>query len=334
MGMVCAPSYTNIFMDHYVYSFLQAHNSIKFEYEISQTNTHFLIQKSLFKITNLLQKSIRKALTTRTFFIQIQVILIRQKTVFHIVMRLESTGSSLHQMRRCEELKERCVSQCQQPQLINKHKSNGGERTLNNTTSKETKILLLLIYSSSLLDISKVVCKCWNILYINKAFKEIFQNEPVTAFRRNKNLKELIGSNKIEHNKVKKHNNLMKKLKCFHCSANNRTFCCRQVISSSIFKSQQTNKSYTIFRKVNSSRAYVIYLKESTLCNQQYVGNLETSFNIRQSNHCKHFKNLMPYQHGCTSKKKTSFQQTRKFHHYGLTYKYHQIKSHFKLNID
>ena len=41
------------------------------------------------------------------------------------------------------------------------------------------------------------------VLSMNKAFKISFQNETVTAFRHNKNLKELIGSNKIEHNKVK-----------------------------------------------------------------------------------------------------------------------------------
>ena len=79
-------------------------------------------------------------------------------------------------------------------------------------TSKETKILIVLTYSQSLSNIS--------ILLIKKTFKEIFQNEPVTAFKRNKNLKKLISSNKIEHNKVKKHNNIMKKGKCSLCSAN------------------------------------------------------------------------------------------------------------------
>ena len=70
------------------------------------------------------------------------------------------------------------------------------------TTSKETKIPVVLTYSQSLLYISKVFHKHWNILHINKAFKEIFQNEAVTAFRCNKNLKELISSNKIEHKKI------------------------------------------------------------------------------------------------------------------------------------
>ena len=137
-----------------------------------------------------------------------------------------------------------------------------------NTTSKETKIPLVLTYCQSLPNISKVVR---NILSINKAFKEIFQNELVTAFRRNKNLKELIGSNKIEPNKVKKYNSIMKKSKCSPCSANKRTLCCKQVISSLIIKSQQINKCYTILHQVNCSSSYVISLMECTLCKKPSV---------------------------------------------------------------
>ena len=96
-----------------------------------------------------------------------------------------------------------------------------------NTTSKETKIPLVLTHSRSLPNISKVFCNHWNILSINKAFKEFFQNEPVTAFRRNRNLKELIGSNKIKYNKLGKHNNMLKKGKYSPCSVNNRTLCCK-----------------------------------------------------------------------------------------------------------
>ena len=126
-------------------------------------------------------------------------------------------------------------------------------------------------------NISKVVRKHWNILSIDKAFKEMLQNEPVAAFRRSKSLKELIGSNEIEYNKVKIHHNISKKDKCSPCSVNNKTLCCKQVISSSTFRRQWTNKSYTTFHEVNCSSTYVIYLMECTLCKKQYVGKSETS---------------------------------------------------------
>ena len=147
------------------------------------------------------------------------------------------------------------------------------------TTSKETKIPLVLTNSRSLPNISKVGRKNWNNLSVNKAFKEIFQNELATAFRRNKNLKELVRSNKIEYTKVKRHNNIIKKGKCSPCSANNKTLYCKQVIPSSAFKSQQT-----------CSSAYIIYAMECTLYKKQYVGKSETSFNIRLINHRKDVK--------------------------------------------
>ena len=67
-------------------------------------------------------------------------------------------------------------------------------------------------------------------------------------------------------------------------------FCCKQVISSSTFKSQLTNKSYTVFHEAHCSSAYVIYLMECTLCKKQYVVKSETSFNIKLNNHHKDVK--------------------------------------------
>ena len=82
----------------------------------------------------------------------------------------------------------------------------------------------------------------------------------------------------------------MKKSKCSPCSANKRTLCCKQVISSLTIKSQQINKSYTILHEVNCSSAYVISLMECTLCKKPSVRKSETSFNIRLNNHRKDVK--------------------------------------------
>ena len=112
----------------------------------------------------------------------------------------------------CEELKQRFVSQGYKPELINKHikkvekldrKDLFKER--DNPTSKETKTSLVSTYRPSLPNISKVF-----------------------PFRRNKNFKELIASDKIEQNKVKKYNNIIKKSKYSPCSVNNSSLCCKQ----------------------------------------------------------------------------------------------------------
>ena len=49
--------------------------------------------------------------------------------------------------------------------------------------------------------------KNWKLPAINESLKEIFNFQPITSFRRNKNLKELMGSNKNEKNKGKKKTN-------------------------------------------------------------------------------------------------------------------------------
>ena len=92
----------------------------------------------------------------------------------------------------------------------------------------------------------------------------------------------------------------MKTGKYSSCSVKNRTLCCKQLISSSIFKSQQTNKSYTIFLEFNCSSAYDISLIEYILCKKQGVGKSETSFNIRLNDHRKDVKKpdaILPCRH-------------------------------------
>ena len=46
--------------------------------------------------------------------------------------------------------------------------------------------------------------KTLELTAISESLKYVFNWQLITAFRRNENLKELIGSNKIENNKVKK----------------------------------------------------------------------------------------------------------------------------------
>ena len=77
------------------------------------------------------------------------------------------------------------------------------------------------------------------------------------------------------------------------CSVNNWILCCKQVISTSTLKSQQTNKSYTIFHEVNCSNAYVIYLMECTLYKKQYVGLNSHREDFKKPNNilaCRHFQ--------------------------------------------
>ena len=142
-------------------------------------------------------------------------------------------------------------------------------------------ISLILTYSRFLPNLTAVVCENWNILQTNKNLRELFQEQPITAFKRNKNLKEIIGSTRIENGKVKKLNIPSRTEKCTPCLSGTRTLCCNQVLTTNTFMSQQTKRTFNIFFNLNCKSEYVIYLMECILCKKQYVGKAKTAFNLR-----------------------------------------------------
>ena len=139
-------------------------------------------------------------------------------------------------------------------------------------------------------NISNIVRKHWSILNISRTIQGLFQEEPITAFTRNKNLKELIGSNCTKNIKVKRAKNTFSRGKLCPCLSKTGNLCCRQLTSTTTFTSQQTKRKFKIHHKVNCKSEYIIYLMECMLCNKQYVGKAETAFNIRLDNHRKDTK--------------------------------------------
>ena len=102
------------------------------------------------------------------------------------------------------------------------------------------RIPLTLTYNRFLPNLTAVVRKNWNILQTNKSRRELFQEQPITAFKRNKNLKEIIGDTPIENGKVKKFSIPSRTGKCTPCLSGARTLCCNQVMTTNTFMSQQT----------------------------------------------------------------------------------------------
>ena len=148
-----------------------------------------------------------------------------------------------------------------------------------------TNIPLSLKYNRTLAKIKETVMKHWHLLHINPNLAEIFQNPPILAFRRNKSLRDITGTKLIENGKVKRKYTNKIRGKCTPCLAKNRTLCFKQVVRTTTFRSNQTNKIFQIYHNLNCKSKYVIYLLECTKCKIQYVGKAETEFNIRLNNH-------------------------------------------------
>ena len=75
--------------------------------------------------------------------------------------------------------------------------------------TKSNWALVILTYNRILPDIKRLINKNWDIWKINRDFEEVFKELPIIAFRRNKNLHDIIGK---KNNSEQQKNNQIKAL--------------------------------------------------------------------------------------------------------------------------
>ena len=71
----------------------------------------------------------------------------------------------------------------------------------------QNKTLLVSTYNRFFPNISNIVCKHWSKFNIRRTLPGLFKEGSITAFKINRNLKELIASNYIKSEKVKRPKN-------------------------------------------------------------------------------------------------------------------------------
>ena len=172
------------------------------------------------------------------------------------------------------------------------------------TQNQTNRIPFITTYNKNLPNLKQTMNKHWHLLKINPDIAQSFQQEPIIAYRRNKNLRDLIGQTTIKNNKVQR-SQPDQKGKCRPCLSRAGNLCCKQVSSTNTFTSRQTNKTYNIRHNTNCHSNHVIYLMECKRCNIQYIGKSEPPFNCRLKTHrydanhpkqdtiqaCKHYSN-------------------------------------------
>ena len=68
-------------------------------------------------------------------------------------------------------------------------------------TSNTERLPLTVTYNRTLPDLKTIIDKNWHILQIEPKLKDTFAEPSILAFKRNKNLKDIIGGNKVFDNK-------------------------------------------------------------------------------------------------------------------------------------
>ena len=121
---------------------------------------------------------------------------------------------------------------------------------------------------------------------MNQNWIQIFAEPPILAFKRNKNLKDIIRGNKAFDNKIILNLKKFNKGKCQPCFTRSINFCCKKLKPCSASQSIFNKNSFLIRYKVSCKSNYVICLIECSLCKKsQYVGKSEWSLNVRMNTH-------------------------------------------------
>ena len=105
----------------------------------------------------------------------------------------------------------------------------------------------------------------------------MFVNKPTIAFKRNKNIQDLISDHLIKDGKVAKKKLRKRQGKSKTCNTTRSALCCIQVVNTNTFKSKQTKRVFNIYHTITYKSQRIIYLLECILCDLKYVGKSETS---------------------------------------------------------
>ena len=110
----------------------------------------------------------------------------------------------------------------------------------------------------------RIVNQRWNLLYEDERLKKVFKNRPIIAYRKPKNLKDLLVRSKFVYEQEEEKG----------CSPYNDQRCswCSQLKETSTFKSETTGKTFSILHKVNCKSSKIVYLVRCKCCHKQYVG--------------------------------------------------------------
>ena len=118
------------------------------------------------------------------------------------------------------------------------------QKTLLQTYEKPAtpkKLLLVVTLTKKLPIIKNIIDKNCHIPSIHGKFKKAFDKNPFTAYRRNKNLHQIIGGNRILKSKVVHGNNENHKQsrQCSPCILQLNNLCCKQVNKQTYLKFQK-----------------------------------------------------------------------------------------------
>lgn len=146
--------------------------------------------------------------------------------------------------------------------------------------NKNNKIPLVVNYHPDLPPLGHIINKHWSMLEHKDRTKKIFKNRPIVSYKRPHNLRDMLVKATFNYEENLWNNNI-------GCSPCQRCSWCKNVETTTIFKSRATGQEFQIYHPVNCKSEWIIYLAECKKCKVQYCGKAETKLNIRFNNNRK-----------------------------------------------
>ena len=124
-----------------------------------------------------------------------------------------------------------------------------------NTKEQKARIPMVVTYNPDLPPMRRIVSQRWNLLHEDERLKNLLKNRPIIAYRKPKNLKDLLVRSKFVYEQEEEKG-------CSWCS---------QVKETNTFKSETTGKTFSILHKVNCKSSKIVYLVRCKCCHKQTV---------------------------------------------------------------
>ena len=171
-----------------------------------------------------------------------------------------------------------------------KNKTNGIMRSsllIDKEKTRTSRTPFTTTYNELHPPIRKIINSHWDILRTHNELAETFNEKPVVAFRRNKNLRDILGQVHLSRDKkIVKDRRAPRYPGSKACLTSKKNQCCRHLQSTKTFKSDVTGEELEIRHDLNCRSKNTIYLGHCALCRgRQYVGKSEPPANLRINTH-------------------------------------------------
>ena len=150
--------------------------------------------------------------------------------------------------------------------------------------TRSDRIPLVVTYDKRLPRIKEILEESWSILKINEAEGQKFKEKPLLSYRRNKNLRDILGQTSLIGNKIVRKRNEGRG-RCTPCRSRPDAKCCNHVVSTEFFSDKTGQRRFQIRQRTGCKSKNAIYLAFCDRCHtKQYVGKLEEQKTHRRIN--------------------------------------------------